>query len=311
MNIGLNQLNQLKIIQKNYIKSPLNYTGGKYKLLNQILPYFPEQISTFVDLFSGGCNVSINIKANKIVANDINKEVIELYEYFKNNSIEKVKKEINTLIKQYKLSESYKYGYERYNTDSKKGLANYNKEKYLKLRKNYNNNPNPIMFYTLVIFAFNNQIRFNKSGKFNLPVNKRDFTSNMQRYLELFVNRLKNLDIEFISNDFRKVSISDDSFVYIDPPYLATTASYNENGGWNESLEQELLDYLDSLDSRGIKFALSNVLESKGNKNQLLINWCKNKNYKVNYLNHSYSNCNYQTKNRDKNSTVEVLITNY
>ena len=92
---------------------------------------------------------------------------------------------------------------------------------------------------------------------------------------------------------------------------MATTATYNENGGWNEELEQELLNYLDNLNKKGINFALSNVLESKGIKNQLLIDWCNNRGYKINYLNYSYNNCNYQTKNRDKNSTVEVLITNY
>lgn len=43
------------------IKSPLNYIGGKYKLLPQILPLFPEQINTFVDLFAGGLDVSINV----------------------------------------------------------------------------------------------------------------------------------------------------------------------------------------------------------------------------------------------------------
>lgn len=36
-----------------YIKSPLNYVGGKYKLLNEIIPLFPENINTFVDLFGG------------------------------------------------------------------------------------------------------------------------------------------------------------------------------------------------------------------------------------------------------------------
>ena len=38
------------------IQSPLNYTGGKYKLLPQILPLFPKDIDVFVDLFCGGCN---------------------------------------------------------------------------------------------------------------------------------------------------------------------------------------------------------------------------------------------------------------
>ena len=49
-----------------YIKSPLNYVGGKYKLLDQIIPLFPSDIDTFVDLFAGGFNVGINVKAKKL-----------------------------------------------------------------------------------------------------------------------------------------------------------------------------------------------------------------------------------------------------
>lgn len=37
-----------------YVKSPLNYTGGKYKLLPQLLELLPKQVNTFVDLFAGG-----------------------------------------------------------------------------------------------------------------------------------------------------------------------------------------------------------------------------------------------------------------
>ena len=48
----------------NNIKSPLNYTGGKYKLLPQILPLMPDKFDIFVDLFTGGANVIVNINAN-------------------------------------------------------------------------------------------------------------------------------------------------------------------------------------------------------------------------------------------------------
>lgn len=294
-----------------YVKSPLNYTGGKFRLLKQIIPFFPKKINHFVDLFSGGCNVAINSNAKNIVANDINMNIIELYKYFQANNFSVIINEIDSLILSYNLSQTSLYGYEKYNTNSSIGLASYNKEAYLKLRDDYNLNPSPVKFYTLIIFAFNNQIRFNNDGKFNLPVNKRDFTSSMRKNLELFVDRIKKIDIEFISKDFREVDIANNSFVYIDPPYLSTTATYNENSGWNGNLEKELLSYLDILNSRKIKFALSNVFESKGKRNDLLIEWSKGKDYKVNYLDYSYSNCNYQTKNRDKKSTTEVLVTNY
>ena len=56
---------------KELVKSPLNYTGGKFKLLPQILPLLPNDIDTFIDLFGGGLNVGVNVKANKIIYNDI------------------------------------------------------------------------------------------------------------------------------------------------------------------------------------------------------------------------------------------------
>ena len=62
-------------------KSPLNYIGGKYKILDQLLKYFPSEINTFVDLFTGG--VFLNVKADKIVANDNLTYLIDMFIYFK------------------------------------------------------------------------------------------------------------------------------------------------------------------------------------------------------------------------------------
>jgi len=292
-----------------FLKSPLNYTGGKHKLLKQIAPLFPAKIDTFVDLFAGGCNVAVNVDAKKIIANDINTDIIELYKFFKSSASSDVVAEIENIIDFYKLSNTTKYGYDKYKTNSSKGVGAYNKKAYEKLRAEYNKNPSPIMFYTTLVFAFNNQIRFNSKGEFNTPVNKRDFNKNMKKNLELFIDRLKTLDIAFSSKDFRDITISKESFVYIDPPYLATLAAYNENGGWSEVKEQELLDYMDALDAKGIKFALSNVFENKGNKNNPLLEWSGK--YNVHYLKHTYHNCNYQVKNKNEGTTQEVLITNY
>ena len=58
------------------VKAPFNYIGNKYRIINSIQECFPEEIDTFVDLFCGGCDVSINTQANSIYANDINYHVI-------------------------------------------------------------------------------------------------------------------------------------------------------------------------------------------------------------------------------------------
>ena len=294
---------------RKYIKSPMNYTGGKYKLLPQILPYFPQNIATFVDLFAGGCNVAVNVEAEKIIANDYNREIIELYRFFQENDAHTLIKQIDALIEKFALSNTAKYGYAHYKTDSSRGVGSYNKAGYEKLRAAYNREKTPLLFYTTLLFAFNNQVRFNAKGDFNTPVNKRDFNKNLRKNFLNFVQRLNEGDIMFHSDDYREVEIAENAFVYIDPPYLATLAAYNENGGWSEHKEQELLEYMDRLHQRKIKFALSNVFENKGKRNELLIVWSKK--YKVHYLDHSYGNCNYQSKKKSKESTIEVLITNY
>lgn len=301
------------------IQSPLNYTGGKFKLLPQILPLFPKNIDIFVDLFCGGANVGINVKSNRTILNDIDDNLTLLFNMFKNNSKEIIPL-IQEIIEEYGLSQSSKYGYDYYNCNSNTGLAPYNKDKFLKLREDFNNSKDIgyyhyAMLYVLIIYSFNNQIRFNKYGKFNLPVGKRDFNEKMQEKLRKFINRLQSKNYEFSNIDFRKFDISQlnsESFVYADPPYLITCATYNEQDGWNEQKERGLLEFLDKLNENNIKFALSNVLRSKGKENKILIDWT-NRNadkYKVIRLNYDYNNANYQTKN--KNSvTEEVLIINY
>ena len=304
MNIAVNTFDEVI----NNVKSPLNYTGGKYKLLTQIFKIIPSNFENFYDLFAGGLNVCINTNSKNIYANDYDKNIIELYQHFKNNDYETIENEINSIINKYKLSDSNKNGYDFYKCNSADGLSKYNKEKYIKLREDYNKNPNPIKFYTLIIYSFNHQIRFSKKGELNIPVGKRDFNISIKNNLKKFIERMHELNINLTSKDYKDIEIKENSFVYFDPPYLASTASYNENGGWNETKEIELLEYIDNLNEKGIKFALSNVFKNKDKSNDLLIEWSKK--YKVHYLNHSYSNSNYQSKNREI-KTIEVLITNF
>lgn len=305
------------------IQSPLNYTGGKYKLLPQILPLFPRDIDTFVDLFCGGCNVGINIEANRIIYNDMNQNLLCLYNTFKNLGHEVVVDWVYEIIEKYQLSMVSKYGYEHYGCDSNKGLGDYNRDKFLQLRRDFNKKHAEknfdyyyyVLLYVIIVYAFNNQIRFNANGEFNLPVGKRDFNNKMEQKLIEFIDQLQEQNCTFTCYDFREFDTSNltsRDFVYVDPPYLITCATYNEQGGWDETTEKDLLAFLDDLHSRNIRFALSNVLRSKGKENRILITWLEKNadKYKTVSLNYSYSNSSYHTK--DKTSTSEeVLIINY
>jgi DNA adenine methylase len=283
------------------IKSPLNYIGGKYRLLNQITPLFPQKINTFVDLFAGGCNVGINIKANKIIFNDNLTYLIELFQVFKNNNIEKIINHIENRINEFKLSKTNENGYKEF-------------------RNFYNQNKITLDLFVLIAYSFNHQIRFNNSHEFNNPFgkNRSSFNETMKCNLINFIVKLKENDNEFLNNSFENFNFSQltkDDFVYCDPPYLITTGSYNDGKrgfkGWTEKEEIELLNILDNLNSQNIKFALSNVIQHKGKENILLKNWLKEQDYKINLIDKNYSNSNYQTKIRDNNASIEVLITNY
>jgi adenine-specific DNA-methyltransferase len=299
------------------VQSPLNYTGGKFRLLKQILPHFPKRIDTFVDLFCGGCNVGINVNASRAIFNDKNSHLLCLYDTFRKFGEKRILEIISDIIKQYELSCSAENGYDYYGCESSSGLGVYNRKPFLRLRDDFNKKNKDydyyIMLYVLIIYAFNNQIRFNSKGEFNLPVGKRDFNNKMKSKLRAFIDRLRDGDYTFYSVDFREFNIAnltENSLVYCDPPYLITCATYNEQNGWSDRDEIDLLTFLDGLNAKNIKFALSNVISAKGKTNLILADWLSRRSYQTIRLNYGYSNSNYQTKNKTGFSD-EVLIVNY
>lgn len=301
-----------------FAKSPLNYVGGKYKLLNQLTKKFPSEVNTFVDYFCGGGNVGVNINAKKVIAVDKEKYLINVLNLFKNYSYTEIIDKLDNIIEKYKLSNTYINGYDYYKCDSSSGLGSYNKQRYLKLRNDYNkmkeeNDEKTFKFLVLIIYGFNHQIRFNSSGEFNMPVGKRDFNGSIRKNLLAFCEKLKSKNVEFISEDFKKFKIDNltsEDFCYFDPPYFLGDASYNENNNWTEKDEKDLLNYINKLNEKNIKFALSNVTQHRGEKNNILIDWAIENKYNINYLDYNYNNSNYHSKSK-LNVTEEVLITNY
>lgn len=290
-------------MKNNFIKSPLNYTGGKHKLLPQIIPLLPPPPSdeiignqAFIDLFTGGANVIANINGYKLYANDIDINVINIYKSFQSSTVDDIIKYINEKIKEYDLTINNADGYNLF-------------------RKHFNESEikNPLDLFILICFSFNHQIRFNSKGEFNMPFGKERscYNKTIENNLIKFHDAIK--EVNFNSIDFRKLKVHNlkkGDYVYCDPPYLITCASYNEKDGWNENDERDLLKLLDTLDEKGVYFGLSNVLENKGKQNTILNEWIENNNYVVYHLNNTYSNCSYHGKNKET-TTDEVFITNY
>lgn len=279
-----------------YIKSPLNYIGGKYKILPQLFKFFPKKINTMVDLFAGGGDVFSNINAEHIIANDINYYVIDIFRTFQRLSTKRLILKIDETINHWHLSSS-------------------NKASFTRFRKYYNTTHNSLDLFVLVCYSFNYQFRFNESHEFNTPFgeNRSWFNPSIRNNLIHFHKKLEG--IEFRTNNFKSIDLSflgNNDFVYADPPYIISTGSYNDGKrgfeGWGEIEEHALYNLLDGLDANGVKFALSNVIKHKGQENHILNQW-RHK-YHTHKINYDYSNSNYHANNTDK-ETREVLITNY
>lgn len=280
-----------------YIKSPLNYTGGKYKILDSIIPCFPKNIGTFIDLFGGGFNVGINVKAKSIVYNDHNLFLSQMFKYFQKEGTNVIDK-IYSRIKEFSLSID-------------------NIDGYLTLRSEYNKTKNILDLFILTCYSFNHQIRFNSRHEFNTPFGKMrsEYNKTIEENLINFLKALQSKNIKFYSKDFiflYNMDLGENDFVYADPPYLISNASYNDGKrgfkNWGENEEEQLLELLDYLNCKNVKFALSNVLVHKGLENTKLIGWSKK--YNVKHIEKNYNNSSYQRKNKDK-ETQEVLICNY
>ena len=281
-----------------YIKSPTNYIGGKWRLLDQLLPLFPTNISSFVDLFAGGLSVTANVKAKEYYANDINYKIIDMFEEIIKTPINELLNYIDQRISQY-------------------GLSKTNEDAFLQFRDDYNRNQNPIDLFILSCFSFNYQFRFNAKGEYNNPFgkNRSSYTKVTEKKLISFKNVMDNKRVVFSSKDFRKFDLlvlDKNSFIYCDPPYLLTTGSYNDGkrcfGDWLYDDEKDLLSFLDRANDLGIRFALSEITIKNDRRNELLLNWAKK--YNVYKIYSNYSNCNYQSNDKES-KTVEVLVTNY
>ena len=280
-----------------YIKSPINYVGNKYRLIKQIIPLFPKKISMFVDAFGGSGTVLMNTEADYYIYNDINPYVSSIVSGLFSTSYDEIIKQIENIISEYDLSMINKEGFER-------------------LRDSYNNGRKDwITLYTLMCHSFNHQFRFNNKHDYNSSFGKyRSYFSDRQKQdLLALKHRFENKDPIIVSSknafDFDFSDFDENDLIYFDPPYFNSVGNYNDGKrgfeGWTAEHEKKLYELLDGLDEQGTRWALSNNLKYN---NEFLDAW-KDK-YHIHYLSGDYLNCNYHKKDRETKD-IEVLITNY
>jgi DNA adenine methylase Dam len=295
----------------NRIKSPIFYMGNKYKLLDNLLAYFPkkETVDEFIDLFGGSGVVSINVPYEKITYNEINHNITNLFKMLVETPPKEIINHIKHRVIEFDLPQK---GVEKIDNEYSKYKKN-----YLNFRKFYNkqNPKNYLDLYTLTYFSFSNLIRFNSKNEFNMPYGHRSFLSDEHDInIELFYNIMKNKSVDIQNKDafeiLYNITENKGQFIYLDPPYANTMAIYNESrafGGWGLDDDHKLFNELDRLDKLGVRWAMSNVLENKGIKNEHIESWAIRGGYKI----IDFEEKQYSALGKGNAKSREVLIVNY
>ena len=295
-----NHYEYLFYIQKKYndrvvLQSPLNYIGSKAKMVNIIKSHLPQgDIHTFIDLFGGGFNVGINIDANNIIYNDLVTPVSDLIKMFYEYDAYALIKKIRNIINRY-------------------GLSIGASKSYLKLRSLYNKKhfqglEECCVLYALIMYGFQQQIRFNSKGEFNNPPGTRFFNDNLLAKFISFSRVIHSKKLTILNLNFQNARklINKDVIIYLDPPYLHTTGSYNDGKrgylGWNKRLEDALCEYIDFANMQGAKFLFSYMICNEHITNHSIVDWANSNNYMIIPVK--------ETQGRYNNRS-EVIITNF
>lgn len=294
-------------------RSPFFYVGDKYKLVPQLKEHFPVDIDRFIEPFCGGGSVFLNVDADSYLVNDIDSYMMALHKllFRYSNNIDSFWDDVKDIIDSYGLSASFlgKTVPKEYKTNFVKTYyAKFNKESYMKLRADFNDDKSDLLkLYVLLIYGFNRMLRFNGNGDFNLPVGNVDFNQNVVNALNIYFEYVSEKDIIFYNRDFEnfitEIEPTAEDFIYLDPPYLISFSEYNKL--WNTYTEHRLLHLLDELDKNNIRFAVSNIIKHKNMYNEIFDTWSRK--YNVIDITSNYISFHDNTQK----GSYEVLVTNY
>lgn len=235
-------------MKKNSLVVPVvKWVGGKRQLIEPLSALLPEGITSYCEPFVGGGALLFSIQPEKAYINDINHELINVYEV--------IKDDVEALIVELgKYKNEAKYFYKIREKDR-------NKETYRQLSK--------VQRAARIIYlnktCYNGLFRVNSAGEFNTPFGKYKnpniVNSEALRAVHSYFHSAK---IIFSSIDYAQAlqQIDQSTFVYLDPPYdpVSSTANFTGyvKGGFDRNEQERLRDCCMELDRRGIRFMLSN-----------------------------------------------------
>ena len=219
----------------------LKWAGGKGKLIQQYIPYFPKKIKTYYEPFLGGAAVFFYLNPPSAALTDINAELVNAYRCVRDNVEELI---LNLEVHQLRHCRDYYYEVRQC-----PGVTNIEKAaRLIYLNKT----------------CFNGLYRENSKGAFNVPIGKYKNPKICNSALLRSVSAaLQNAQINVRPfEDILEHASSCDDFVYFDPPYhpLSPTSNFTAYSRYSFSQDDQIrLKYVFAeLAERGVKVMLSN-----------------------------------------------------
>lgn len=235
-------------MEKQPLLPAVKWAGGKRKLVGAITDRIPANYQTYIEPFLGGGALLFALQPDKAIVNDLNKELINVYQVIKDSP--------------FKLLELLEFHSQHHSSD------HYYKVRSLDRTAEYptlNNIEKAARFIYLNKTGYNGLYRVNKKGQNNVPFGryKNPNIANEKNILSLS-KYLNESQIEFNTIDYKDVlskAITGD-FVYLDPPYapLSSTSSFTSytSEGFDLEKQIELRDQCLELRERNIAFIQSN-----------------------------------------------------
>ncbi len=224
----------------------VKWVGGKRQLLSSIFEHIPETFTTYYEPFVGGGAVLFHLKPKKAVTNDGNSELINVYKVIKDHVdelLEALKKHRNDSEYYYSIRSQDRY------TDFEQLSDVERASRTIYLNKT----------------CYNGLYRVNSAGEFNAPFGRYKKPNIVnEKTLKAVNHYLNHNDVKILNTDFEEAlkGVRKGAFVYFDPPYDPISKSSNftgyTSGGFDQKEQIRLKKVCDGLNSRGIRFLLSN-----------------------------------------------------
>ena len=224
----------------------LKWAGNKYRLRSHLMPLVGSP-KRYCEPFAGSLATALNIDAEEYFLNDLNKDIINLY---------------NHLIE----SDTFILECEKYF-----GEYSNNKNTFYIFRNHFNHcNVNSeirsFLFVYLNKHCFNGLTRYNSKGGYNVPFGKRKTPHFPKVEMQNFREYFQTKTVKFTSLSFKDESLYENldsgDVVYFDPPYIPisiTSAFTNYTGeDFTQDQQVELVELTKKLNHRGIKVIISN-----------------------------------------------------